>query len=177
MDQYADLISSKAIKPIEFIHVFPANKVSEAFRFMQKGQHIGKVVVSLPNESEELSDSERLPVVKAIQSVPLSASGTYLIVGGLGGLGRAVTTWLVENGARSFSFLSRSAGKSERDEAFFRELKSQGCSVAAVAGSVAEMDDVKRAIATSPSPIAGVLQMSMVYAVSYAHSELLSQSS
>jgi len=74
------------------------------------------------------------------------------MVGGLGGLGKSVARWMVERGARSFCFLSRSAGMSDQDQAFFKELESQGCSVATVAGSVAEMAHVEKAIEISPTP-------------------------
>ena len=38
-------------------------------------------------------------------------SASCLIVGDLGGLGRAVSRWVVENGARELVYLSRSAGR------------------------------------------------------------------
>ena len=34
--------------------------------------------------------------------------GTYLLVGCLGGLGRSLTKWMVERGAKHFAFISRS---------------------------------------------------------------------
>ncbi|KAF7551441.1 hypothetical protein G7Z17_g5025 [Cylindrodendrum hubeiense] len=99
---------------------------------------------------------------KAPEPFLLSSSSTYLMIGGLGGLGKAVTTWMVENGATSFVFLSRSAGTSDSDKEFLQELESQNCKVFAIAGSVANMADVKRGVDAAPTPIAGVLQMSMV---------------
>ncbi|TGJ80976.1 hypothetical protein E0Z10_g7787 [Xylaria hypoxylon] len=50
---------------------------------------------------------------KATQPI-LSSEGTYVLVGCLGGLGRSLTKWMMENGARHFAFISRSgAGKPE----------------------------------------------------------------
>ncbi|KAI1332741.1 ketoacyl-synt-domain-containing protein [Xylariaceae sp. FL0255] len=40
--------------------------------------------------------------------VTLSAEGTYLLVGCLGGIGRSLTKWMMEHGARHFAFISRS---------------------------------------------------------------------
>jgi NAD(P)-dependent dehydrogenase (short-subunit alcohol dehydrogenase family) len=151
-----DLAAAGKIKPITPIKVFEGSKVEDAFRYMQKGAHIGKIVVTIPE------DRTILRVALSTKSLRLSADASYLIVGGLGGLGRAVSTWMVENGARSLIYLSRSAGKSESDQAFFKELKSQGCTATTFAGSVSIHSDVEKCVELAPKPIKGVLQMSMV---------------
>ncbi|RYO74154.1 hypothetical protein DL762_010548 [Monosporascus cannonballus] len=87
---------------------------------------------------------------------------TYLLVGGIGGLGRSIATWVAERGARKLTFLSRNAGQSEISRALFTELESMGCTVTAVAGRVDRMDDVQRAIRESKSSIKGVFQLAMV---------------
>ncbi|KAK2601916.1 hypothetical protein QQS21_004507 [Conoideocrella luteorostrata] len=144
------------LKPIQPIHVFPVENRSEAFRYMKKGQHIGKIVLKIPE------DPAQIPVTMSHALNLLSDSSTYLMIGGLGGLGKHVTRWMVEKGARNFCFLSRSSSYFGAHHQFFLELESQGCQVAAIAGSVTDMDDVHKAIHASPTPIAGVLQMSMV---------------
>ena len=45
------------IKPIKPLQLFEATHIEEAFRFMQKGQHIGKIVVSMPQDQKELPTS------------------------------------------------------------------------------------------------------------------------
>lgn len=52
---------------------------------------------------------------------------------------------------------------------FFEELEAQDCSVVAVAGSVAKLEDVERAVAKCPTQISGVIQMPMVLRVSWKH--------
>lgn len=126
---------------------------------MQKGSHIGKIVVSIPESPDTL------PTTAKQQRLALRPDASYLLVGGLGGLGRAVSTWLVENGARNLVYLSRSAGQSTQDQLFFLELEAQGCSVQAFPGSVSALSDVERAVQGARSPIAGILQMSMVLRV------------
>lgn len=155
-----ELYNQGYVKPIRPIQEYPAEQISKAFRYMQKGQHTGKIIVTLP----EVQDN--IPATLSTQRVTLSPTATYLMIGGLGGLGKAVVSWMVERGATSFLFLSRSAGKQAEDQAFFRELESQGCRAVAVAGSVTKMEDVQRAVGIAPTPIAGVLQMSMVARVS-----------
>lgn len=160
MDQLLKYYDGGYVKPIQPITSFPAEKVSEAFQFMKKGQHMGKIIISMPEDPKEL------PATKQTDAGSFSSTSTYLMVGGFGGIGRSIASWMAERGARSFAFLSRSAGKSAEDQAFIRELEFQGCHVVVVAGSVAEMDDVRRVIDATPTPIGGVLLASMVLRVS-----------
>ncbi len=102
------------IKPITPVKLFPAVDVEQSFRFMQKGTHIGKIVVVMPRS---LRDIPRAPSLPTIEFKP---NACYFLAGGLGGLGRSITTWMVENGAREFIYISRSAGKKENDQSFFR---------------------------------------------------------
>ncbi|KAB8251287.1 KR domain-containing protein [Aspergillus flavus] len=93
--------------------------------------------------------------------VEFSPDASYLLVGGLGGVGRAISTWMVENGARHLTYLSRSAGTSPADKAFIKELQELGCSVECVRGSVAIIEDVRKAITRCRMPLKGVFQMSL----------------
>lgn len=95
---------------------------------------------------------------------------TYLLVGGAGGLGRSVAVWMAENGARSFLFLSRSAGDA-KNQPFRRELESfPGCHVEAVSADVSDLAAVQRVLALAPvdKPVAGVMQLALVLCVSTA---------
>ncbi|KAJ5995511.1 hypothetical protein N7481_002488 [Penicillium waksmanii] len=82
--------------------------------------------------------------------------------GDWGGLGRMISTWMVENGARNIIFLSRSAKEGPQTTPFFDELRAQGCTVTPFVGSVTNMSDVEEAIKQATTPIAGVIQMSAV---------------
>ncbi|KAI4158412.1 MAG: hypothetical protein LQ342_007453 [Letrouitia transgressa] len=144
------------IRPIEPMTCFPATKVEECFRYMQKGQHIGKIVITMPKNLEDLHLASINP------KISLRPDKAYLLVGGLGGLGKAVSVWLVEHGARHLIYLGRSAGRSDSDKRFIAELALMGCSAQWFQGSVAIMEDVQNAVKKASKPIAGVLQMSMV---------------
>jgi hypothetical protein len=148
------------IKPISPLKTFSACTISEPIRKMQKGDHIGKLVVSMPHDHVEL------PSETGYDELCLRSDGAYLFVGGLGGLGRSITTWLAEKGARKLVFLSRSAGQVPDDDPFVRELQSLGCAVTRVSGDVTIYEDVVRAIKAADEPIVGVLQASMVLQVS-----------
>jgi 3-dehydroquinate dehydratase len=141
------------------VKVFDATNIGEAFRYMQKGQHIGKIVLRIPEYTD------LLPIAKEQRPLSFKPDASYLLVGGLGGLGRAVSNWMVENGARHLIYLSRSAGKTPADQDLFKELEAQGCQVIAIAGSVTRLEDVQRAANATTQPVSGVIQMSMVLRV------------
>lgn len=126
---------------------------------MQTGRHIGKIVISMPE------DPLMLEGVKVMPTPTLRSDRSYLLVGGLGGLGRAVATWMIEQGARNLIFLSRSAKPNPEIQAYLDELTSQECHVQLVAGSVSNMADVVKAVQTAAKPIAGIINLSMVLRV------------
>lgn len=95
-------IEEEKVQPIHPRTVFGAANAQAAFRHIQTGQHMGKMIIEIPEDPSQLS------ATKYESSVSLSPDVSYLIVGGLGGLGRAISRWMVEEGARSLVLLSRS---------------------------------------------------------------------
>ncbi|KAJ4411015.1 Type I Iterative PKS [Gnomoniopsis sp. IMI 355080] len=143
--------------------VFDAVKTPDAFRYMQKGQHIGRVVLRLHDDSgRETINSEGLTAKARRVTHFNSAPSSYLLVGGLGGLGQALSVWMAENHACELVFLTRSAGEDVKHSKFVAELESMGCRVTLVKGDVTVREDVDRAVAAASLPLKGVIQMSMV---------------
>ncbi|OJJ99176.1 hypothetical protein ASPACDRAFT_1870238 [Aspergillus aculeatus ATCC 16872] len=157
MEQFVAWYEGNKVQPIRPIRLFAASEVAEAFKYMQSGKHMGKIVIKMPTVGDGLSTSPaKIPLT-------LSKNKSYLLAGGLGGLGRAVANWLVENGARHLIFLSRSAGQRVDHEHFARELERQGCRVEMVSGDVARLQDVKVAVSKAAGrAIGGAIQLSMV---------------
>lgn len=160
MDRAFRFFLEGRIKPLYPRKVFPATQIQDAFRYVQKGQHLGKVVVAMPEQANELLTEA------AAEELRLRPDRAYLFVGGLGGLGRSISTRLVERGAKHLVFMSRSAGNMPDDHPFVRELAALGCKTTRISGDVCKYDDVVRVIQTVGCPIAGVLQASMVLKVS-----------
>lgn len=134
-------------------------EIEQAFRYMQAGQHMGKIVI-------ELSDTIA-PTAQRHNPILFSSEHSYLLIGGLGGLGRAISQWMVENGARKLVYLSRSAdATSSTRQSLFNELELQGCDVTIVAGDVRNLKDVEETVRKCDASIAGVIQLSMVLEVS-----------
>jgi len=136
---------------------------------MQHGTHIGKLTVRMPGDLKDLPCAARNP------DLPLHPDSSYLLVGGLGGIGRSISLSLVLNGAKHLIFLSRS-GRNEKNEHFLKELEALGCRVQVFAGSVANIDDVKNLVAKAEKPIRGVIQLSMALQVSFLPFVLLESS-
>ncbi|KAI8258243.1 polyketide synthase, partial [Colletotrichum sp. SAR 10_98] len=155
-----DCCADGRLKPVRVDQVFPASAILDAFRYMQGGKHIGKIVIQLRDDNSKLL-LDHVDFTKRAQ-VQFDGDASYLLIGGLGGLGRAMSVWMVERGAKHLTFLARSAGKGAHDESFRREVESMGCSVQFVRGDVSKAEDVARAIDGVDVPLKGIVQMSMV---------------
>lgn len=93
LSEMMDLHIKGVIKPIAPITSFEAAQVQEAMRFMQKGSHIGKIVIEFPQDPKTLTTRHQK------QAFTLRPDAAYVLVGGLGGLGQSVAIWMAEAGA------------------------------------------------------------------------------
>jgi NADPH:quinone reductase-like Zn-dependent oxidoreductase len=122
------------------VRAFPLAEPVAAFRTMAAARHVGKLVL-IPPASED-------------GQVPVRPDGTYLITGGLGGLGFATARWLVERGARELVLVGR-RGPGPDDEARLEQLRAGGARVTALACDVGDRDAVQRlwreVLATRPT--------------------------
>src|SRR5262249_50808634 len=87
------LFDQNRLKPLPY-KSYPVQLAKRAFHFMQRAKQIGKVVITVPVE-------------KLSHPICFRAEGTYLITGGLGGLGLAVADWMMAQGARSLALIGR----------------------------------------------------------------------
>ncbi len=107
---------------------FPMQDAVSAFRTMQQAKHIGKIVV------------------QAAGPVDFRPDGSYLITGGLGGLGLLTARFMVDRGARHLALLGRSAASPEAAEQISR-LEEAGARVLVLQADVADSEEVARALA------------------------------
>ena len=127
--------------------VFAMEDAEAAFRYMAQARHLGKVVLS---RAEELRrDHPRA----------LGPDATYLVTGGLGGLGLAAARWLVERGARNLVLAGR-GDPGPAALATLEALRAAGAQVRVVAADVALPADVDRILAEIQAgmpPLRGML--------------------
>ncbi|NET12288.1 MAG: SDR family NAD(P)-dependent oxidoreductase, partial [Okeania sp. SIO1H6] len=125
--------------------VFPNTEVKAAFRYMQQGKHIGKVVVSLPETGDEQ---------KSIKS-----EASYLITGGLGALGLEVAQWMVKEGAKNIVLTGR-RNPNEKAQKVIEELEAAGASVSVLLGDISTKESLMKIleeISTSLPPLKGII--------------------
>ena len=134
------------------VRAFPVGETAAAVRCLVQGKQIGKVVVSL--------DEGVPPVVHPAEPpVGFEAEATYLITGGLGGLGRVVATWMVDQGARHLVLMGRGPA-SKSAQVTVEALRAAGSEVIVARGDVARADEVAavvESIRASMPPLRGVM--------------------
>lgn len=154
-----ELFEKGDFKPLVY-SVFSRAEAVNAFKTMQRGKHIGKMVVSF----DELNHGVRtLPKHRYKDS--LDSPGSYLVSGGLGGLGLATAKRLVSNGARNIILLSRSGAVTEAAKAGVRELEQAGAVVVTPKVDVADMASLKAVmdeVLKKMPPLKGVVHSAAV---------------
>lgn len=153
------------IGPIRPIKLYDASDAHLALRRLQHADHLGKVVVTLPKDTSVIPRKLRAPAFK------FDPEHAYLLVGGLGGLGRVVGKWMVANGARHLVVLSRNPLRTSAHIEAADGLRELGCNVLVVAGRAEDSEDVARALRAAIRPIKGVLHLGMVIRVSLSVSQ------
>ncbi|NWG15754.1 MAG: type I polyketide synthase [Chloroflexi bacterium] len=110
--------------------VFPVEDAVSAFRFMAQAKHIGKLVLKQPGGS----------------AASIRPDATYLITGGLGGIGLHIAGWLVEQGARHLVLTGRGA-PAEPARIAIEKMESSGARVITAQSDVADAAAVKALMA------------------------------
>lgn len=144
LEELMQLVERQELSPLPW-QSFALDVAADAFQFMEQAQHVGKVVLTQ-------SDSE------TGSAAGFREDGTYLIIGGLGGLGERVAEWAVEQGARNLVLAGR-RDASEESRAKIAALEDKGAAVTVARCDVSREDDVRRLladIATAMPPLRGV---------------------
>jgi acyl transferase domain-containing protein len=98
--------------------------------------------------------------------VPIRPDASYLIAGGLGGLGREVARWLVARGARHLILVGRSGADRPDAAEFVRELEKVGTRILVGRADVARADELAAVWANAAidfPPIAGVVHAAGIF--------------
>ena len=156
----ARLVADKAIAPVHPLNVYPMGQATQAFQLLHAGKHVGKVILSTGTH-------EMVPVLPRQAKARLSANASYLLVGGVGGIGQSVAKWMVDRGAKNMILLSRGASKKK---GLINQIEQAGCRVKAISCDVSSAADLKQALDLCAKeqlpPVRGVVQAAMVLKVS-----------
>lgn len=130
-----DWMDAGTILPLP-LDSFPVERIESAFRRLAQAKNVGKVVVTFhPSNDEPVAFPESKG--KCI----ISPHRSYLITGGLGGLGLKVANWLVDQGARQIVLTGRHDPSLEA-KAAITHLESKGASVLFHAADVCDASAV-----------------------------------
>jgi NADPH:quinone reductase-like Zn-dependent oxidoreductase/nucleoside-diphosphate-sugar epimerase len=123
------------------VTVFPLEQAAEAFRHMAQARHVGKIVL------------------RPASAARVSPEGTYLVTGGLGGLGLETARWLVRSGARALALTGRRSPDAGAASAV-AELAAAGARVAVFAADAGDEAAMAGVLAALPRkglpPLRGV---------------------
>ncbi|MBC8088317.1 MAG: type I polyketide synthase, partial [Phycisphaerae bacterium] len=137
--------ASGVLKPLPTT-VYALDEAEDAFRFMSQGLHTGKIVVEQP----------RAPVVRSDSS--------YLITGGMGGLGLLCAQWLVDMGAKHLVLTGRNQPSPLADSQI-AVLRERGITVEIVRCDIAQERDTAAMlshIGQHLPPLRGILHVAGV---------------
>jgi NAD(P)-dependent dehydrogenase (short-subunit alcohol dehydrogenase family) len=101
-----------------------------------------------------------------------NSNATYLIVGGVGGIGRAIVAWMVERGAKNVLVVSRNAEKHSEVAELNAEAQAGGCTLQFRSCDLSIEENFVKLLADCSStlpPISGVINAAMILDVSEHH--------
>ncbi|KAF1988100.1 ketoacyl-synt-domain-containing protein, partial [Aulographum hederae CBS 113979] len=165
LQKMIDMLSDGTLKKAFPLHVRSFNDTADAFRYMSTGKHIGKMVLDMDAQTDIKANQSPQVTFPDYGSKVIQGSGTYIISGGLGGLGREICKWMAKQDSVHLVALSRSKAPSQAAQGLMAELKEHGATLHIMTCDVGDEDQVKQAIEkckkTLP-PIRGVVQGAMV---------------
>ncbi|RDA88663.1 hypothetical protein CP532_4032 [Ophiocordyceps camponoti-leonardi (nom. inval.)] len=159
LEKALELLATGVVGPPAPLHRFAVSEVEKAFRLMQSGKNTGRIVISLGGDDVVTKRLVRRPGWR------FRPDASYLIAGGLGGIGRALLRWMARRGARNLIVPSRSAVSTPVATQLVAELESQGVRMATPRCDVACPRQLAKALADCEAegmpPIRGCIQAAM----------------
>lgn len=138
-------IETGALAPLP-VQAFPLDEAQEAFRFMANARHTGKIAI--------------LPAPDPEDGMSVRSDGSYLVTGGLAGIGLVAAERLAARGAGEVVLIGRSGASAEAQETAERLAKQYGTRVRSVACDVsdeAELGKLWANLEASALPVRGII--------------------
>ncbi|KAJ4296095.1 hypothetical protein N0V88_004797 [Collariella sp. IMI 366227] len=153
------IIRQRKAPPIHPITSYSISEMATAMRQMQGGQHVGKLVL-VPRPGDMVKVVTRPPPIDLAKE-----DATYLIAGGLTGIGLAITKWMIGKGAKNLLLVSRHATTHPAAAGVRDEAKTAGCHVEIRDCDIADEASLVRLLkdcAKTLPPIHGAINGAMV---------------
>ncbi len=140
------------------LHTFDLPSYRQAFE-TATSQPYSTVVIHTKIDKIE----KHVPIYKDLNTL-FSSNGAYVLIGGLGGLGRFVCSWMVDHGAKVLIAISRSGVNSPEAQAAYDTINASSACL-----QVIEADATDRQAMTfifhrtrEQTPIKGIINMAMI---------------
>ena len=132
------------------------------------GRHVARLVRSQKKRSHTTTRAKLASTNSESQTeaIVVRSEATYLITGGLGGLGLLMAQWLVSRGARHLALMGRS-GAAEATKETLKELEQAGAQIEVIQGDVSQSEQIAQAfeqIDRTLPPLRGVIHSAGVLA-------------
>ncbi|MER5900208.1 SDR family NAD(P)-dependent oxidoreductase [Streptomyces mirabilis] len=151
-----DRVATGVYRPLPH-QTYPATRIDEALRSLRHSRHLGKVVVTFDK-------GEPVSVEQPDTPLRLDPDATYLVTGGLSGLGAATARHLVRCGARSLALVGRRGAASPEAPTLLAEFTAQGVRALAHAVDVTDADAIRGILEQAEAegrPVRGVVHAAM----------------
>jgi len=159
LDRTVRLIRQGYVSTVNPLTTYAFGQIKEAYRTMQQGKHHGKLILSL-------SGDVRVPLLLRVEeSLKLNSKATYLLIGGLGGLGRSLAQLFITSGARNIAFISRYTDTSPQAKELVAKLTGQGVNIRVFRGDIADQESILAALQQCSQelpPIRGAIHLAAV---------------
>ncbi|KAI1015613.1 hypothetical protein LB503_009786 [Fusarium chuoi] len=160
VDSSSDDLGNDLPLPVPIANI-DINRIKKAFELIEKDPFFGLVSITGGPDATPQVDMAIKKTIKPLHQA-LSGTDTYLLAGGLGGLGRSICELLVRNGARHIAFLSRTGTSSEASQRFFKDLCNEGIDARAYMVDICDAEAlikvIKEEICQEMPPVKGVFQ-------------------
>jgi NADPH:quinone reductase-like Zn-dependent oxidoreductase/NADP-dependent 3-hydroxy acid dehydrogenase YdfG len=133
--------------------------IGTVFRNVQSHASLSKQVLKIT----ETSKIKAIP--RDMHPLKLNPDASYILAGGLGGVGRGIAIYMAQHGAKHISFLSRSGDSKSAARDVLRELREIGVNAAAYTCDIANRSAVVAVlekISLVMPPVKGLVQAAMV---------------
>ena len=159
LERVLDDVAHERLAPLP-VRAFPLSQAGAAFRYMAAARHVGKVVLVPEHEPGE-------------RPMRAHASATYLITGGIGGLGLVTAEWLASRGAGEIVLVGR-RGPSPGDEQQLARVRAAGARVSVVSCDIGDRESVRtlwRDVLSARPPLKGIVHAAGVVADAPLHQQ------
>lgn len=161
-----ELVSHDVLGQVYPVNKFSVTDAKKAFSLLQSGDHAGKIMLDF--EAQAL-----VPIIPVKPTLlELDGTATYIVSGGLGGLGPGVVSMMIDCGAKHIVTISRSGAKSQKQQAYVRGWQERGCRVDALCCDCTDLVQLEALIEQSRTEgwnIRGAVQLAVVLRVSRSY--------